>query len=154
MAADEGRTRGTFTELARAKVNLTLRVLGRRPDGYHELESLVVFADVADVVELTIGPAPCVTSHGPFGGDIAGENLVSQTLSRLAVVEPRLRLGAIAIEKNLPVAAGLGGGSADAAAALRALERANPDLQTPSTGASSPPGSGPMCLSASRTLLR
>lgn len=128
MAADEGRTRGTFTELARAKVNLTLRVLGRRPDGYHELESLVVFADVADVVELTIGPAPCVTSHGRFGGDIAGENLVSQTLSRLAAVEPRLRLGAIAIEKNLPVAAGLGGGSADAAAALRAVERANPEF--------------------------
>jgi len=130
MAADagEGRAGGTITELARAKVNLTLRILGRRPDGYHALESLVVFADIGDVVELTLGSAPEVTSHGPFATEIAGDNLVAEALGRLAQAEPRLRLGAVAIEKHLPVAAGLGGGSADAAATLRAVRRANPAL--------------------------
>jgi len=125
-AEGEGEADGSVTEVARAKVNLTLRVLGRRADGYHELESLVVFADIGDVVELTFAAAPAVSSHGPFGTAIPGDDLVAQTVSRLIAAEPRLHLGTIAIEKNLPVAAGLGGGSADAAAALRALMRANP----------------------------
>src|SRR5690606_18933100 len=117
-----------ITELARAKVNLTLRVLGRRPDGYHELESLVSFADIGDTVTLTVGAAPEVTVTGAFAMDIAGGNLVEAAMQRLARAEPRLRLGAIEIEKSLPVAAGLGGGSADAAAALRAVRRANPEI--------------------------
>lgn len=116
---------GMITELARAKVNLTLRVLGRRSDGYHALESLVVFADVADVVTLTAGEQPGVTTTGRFASDIAGENLAAEALRQLSEAEPRLRLGAVTIEKNLPVAAGLGGGSADAAATLRAVRRAN-----------------------------
>lgn len=115
-----------ITELARAKVNLTLRVLGRRPDGYHALESLVAFADIGDEIRLTVGAAPGVSVTGAFGGGIAGDNLVEDALRRLARAEPRLRLGAVEIEKSLPVAAGLGGGSADAAATLRAVRRANP----------------------------
>lgn len=124
MAA--GASHDRVTELARAKVNLTLRVLGRRPDGYHALESLVTFADCGDVLKLAPDTEPAVAAHGPFAGDITGENLVVAALDRLKLAEPGLRFGRITIEKNLPVAAGLGGGSADAAAAIRAVRRANP----------------------------
>jgi 4-diphosphocytidyl-2-C-methyl-D-erythritol kinase len=115
-------------EIARAKVNLTLSVLGRRPDGYHEIESLVTFADLGDVVSLQPGAAPEIAVSGPFAGAIDGPNLLERALTLLREVEPGLRLGAVALEKNLPVAAGLGGGSADAAALLRAVRRANPDF--------------------------
>jgi 4-diphosphocytidyl-2-C-methyl-D-erythritol kinase len=117
-----------ISERARAKVNLTLRVLGRRADGYHELESLAVFADVADAVTLDLNAPVGVSVGGPFGPSITGENLVRVTLDRLAELEPRLRLGAVTLDKHLPVAAGIGGGSSDAAAVLRAVKRANPEL--------------------------
>ncbi len=122
------RTGDTVIELARAKVNLTLRVLGRRPDGYHELESLVVFADVGDLVMLNVGSEPSVTMSGRFASGVAGDNLAAKALQIAAEAEPRLQLGAVTIEKNLPIAAGLGGGSADASATLRAVRRANPDF--------------------------
>lgn len=120
-----------IVEQAPPKVNLTLRVLGRRLSGehkgYHELDSLVAFAhDVADTITLTPGPDRRVTTTGPFGGSIAGENLVAVTLDRIASAGPHLSLGAINLEKNLPIAAGIGGGSADAAAVIRAVMRANP----------------------------
>jgi 4-diphosphocytidyl-2-C-methyl-D-erythritol kinase len=114
-----------ISELARAKINLTLRVLGRRPDGYHEIESLVAFADFGDIVTLVPGAARALITTGPFASDIDGENLVARALERLSEREPPMRLGAVRLEKNIPVAAGLGGGSADAAAALRAIWRAN-----------------------------
>src|SRR5262245_49732204 len=115
----------TIVERARAKVNLTLKVRGRRSDGYHELESLVAFADVHDTVTLEPG-APCrVAVAGPCAQQIAGENLLERTLVLLGEAEPTLRLGAVQLRKNLPVAAGLGGGSSDAAALLRAVRRAN-----------------------------
>jgi len=116
-----------LVEPAPAKINLTLRVLGRRPDGYHEIESLVAFADVADRLTLSLGAEPRVTVHGPFAGEIEGENLLARALALLAETDAGLRLGAADLEKSLPVAAGLGGGSADAAALLRAVARANPD---------------------------
>ncbi len=120
----------TLTETAPAKVNLTLRVVGRRQDGYHAIESLVAFCpDLCDVVHLVPGDALGVEVRGPFAEEITGENLISKTLSCLAKSEPRLVLGAVTLEKNLPVAAGIGGGSADAAAVLRAVHRANPDLR-------------------------
>ena len=119
-----------ITESARAKVNLTLRVLGKRADGYHELESLVAFAGVADTVTLDTATPAGVEIRGPFGPSIAGENLVRVTLDRLKAVAPFLRLGAAKLEKNLPIAAGIGGGSADAAAVLRAVRRANPEHDT------------------------
>lgn len=115
-------------ELARAKVNLTLQVLGRRPDGYHELASLVAFASCGDVVTLDAGKPVNVTVGGPFGGSLASEYLIGNTLQLLAEREPKLTLGAVHLEKRLPVAAGIAGGSADAAAVLRAVRRANAEL--------------------------
>jgi len=115
-------------ETARAKVNLTLKVLGRRPDGYHELESVVTFADVGDRLELLPRARSRIAATGPFAAEITGENLLTKTLALLRELEPRLQLGSVRLEKNLPVAAGLGGGSADAAALLRAVRQANPVL--------------------------
>lgn len=115
-----------ITESARAKVNLTLNVLGRRPDGYHAIESLVAFTtSLCDVIRLTPDSAPQLQTSGPFAAAIHGENLIAKALAQLAKTEPRLALGSITLEKNLPVAAGLGGGSADAAAVLRAVRQAN-----------------------------
>lgn len=116
-------------ETARAKVNLTLRVLGRRSDGYHQLESVVVFADVGDTITFTPGAPPGVTVTGPFSTAIDGENIAVRALRRLAEIAPSLTLGSVRIEKRLPVAAGIGGGSADAAAVLRAVRRANPESE-------------------------
>jgi 4-diphosphocytidyl-2-C-methyl-D-erythritol kinase len=117
------------SERAHAKVNLALHVIGRRADGYHELDSIVAFAGVADV--LTIAPADSVSLNitGPFAGDLprGGTNSV---LSAWRLLDDfcRQRGAALApvkfgLEKNLPVASGIGGGSADAAAALRGLIR-------------------------------
>lgn len=114
------------TERARAKINLTLRVLGRRADGYHLLESLIVFAAVADDVRLLPGSQPSVLMTGPYVGAIAGRNLIDTTLERLADADPQLTLGRVEVEKELPIAAGIGGGSADAAAVLRAVRSLNP----------------------------
>ena len=116
-----------FRELARAKVNLTLAVRGRRADGYHDIVSLVAFAGVADRITLHPGPDCRVSATGPFAVAIEGANLLERTLDLLREVKPELRLGAVELEKALPVAAGLGGGSADAAALLRAVRRANPE---------------------------
>ncbi len=118
-------------EPAPAKVNLTLRVLGRRPDGYHLLESLVVFAETGDRLTLTPGPDISFSITGPFATAIGplpqGANLVERAIEAARRAAPGLRLGAFTLHKALPVAAGLGGGSADAAAALRAIARANPE---------------------------
>ena len=106
---------------------MTLRVLGRRADGYHDLESLVTFADVADRLALTMGDALTLTVLGPGASQAGAEadNLVTKAARALAARVPGLRAGAFRLDKRLPVAAGLGGGSADAAAALRLLARAN-----------------------------
>lgn len=114
-------------EKAPAKVNLTLRVIGRRADGYHDIESLVAFASVGDALTFTPGGALALSVGGPTAaaaGEIA-DNLVLKAARALAERVERLKLGRFALSKRLPVAAGLGGGSADAAAALRLLARAN-----------------------------
>jgi 4-diphosphocytidyl-2-C-methyl-D-erythritol kinase len=117
------------TELARPKVNLTLEVLGRRPDGYHELESLVAFASgVGDRLSLAPGGSGGLRVSGPFAPSITGDNLVARALQMLAELEPQLVLGGVLLDKELPVSAGLGGGSSDAAALLRLVRRANPTL--------------------------
>jgi len=121
--------RQALAETARAKVNLTLRVLGRRADGYHELQSLVAFADVGDGIEYLPGAPPTVTVRGRFAEAIAGTNIAALVLEKVATAAPGLELGAVTIEKRLPVAAGVGGGSADAAAVLRAIRRANPEQE-------------------------
>jgi 4-diphosphocytidyl-2-C-methyl-D-erythritol kinase len=109
--------------LAPAKVNLWLKVVGRRGDGYHYLDSLVAFADVADVVEAAPAGDLTLALDGPQSAALQGDadNLVlkaARLLADRAGVAPR---AALRLTKNMPVAAGLGGGSADAAAALLAL---------------------------------
>ena len=112
-------------ETAPAKVNLTLKVLGRRPDGFHEIVSQAAFAGFGDHVQLEPGEALTLMSKGPFAEELSESNLVLQAASLLEQRCPRIRTGRFKLEKRLPVAAGLGGGSADAAAALRLLQRAN-----------------------------
>jgi 4-diphosphocytidyl-2-C-methyl-D-erythritol kinase len=112
---------------APAKVNLTLRVIGRRDDGLHEIESLVVFAVLADELSLDSEGPPRLDVHGPLRAACgpAADNLVLKAAAALAARIPGLRLGRFTLIKRIPVAAGLGGGSADAAAALRLLAQAN-----------------------------
>jgi 4-diphosphocytidyl-2-C-methyl-D-erythritol kinase len=125
MAA--GSAEGGVEEAAPAKINLHLHVTGRRADGYHLLDSLVVFAGAADA--LAVAPAADGLSlelGGPEGGALAAEpdNLVLRAARLLAEAAGRPLGGAgLRLEKHLPVASGIGGGSADAAAALRALDR-------------------------------
>ena len=113
-----------IVEAARAKVNLALHVLGRRADGYHDLDSIVVFADVAD--RLTVTPAEewSLAIAGPFAADLGtgADNLVLRAARALEqLLRGRIRPARLKLDKNLPVASGIGGGSADAAAAIRGL---------------------------------
>ncbi len=112
-------------ELASAKVNLFLHVTGRRADGYHLLDSVVVFAGAADVLAVEPAEDFSLSLTGPFAVALEGEtdNLVlraGRALARWEGMRPAARL---ILEKNLPVASGIGGGSANAAAALRLLSR-------------------------------
>lgn len=133
-----------FTDTAWAKVNLTLKVLGKRADGYHELQSLVVFAGCGDKLRLSVvDEAALLTAldcnvEGPEAQAIEGENLVEEVshhffewISKEGVLnlspisqDQLLATGKLFLDKRLPVAAGLGGGSADAAAALRLISEA------------------------------
>ncbi len=148
-----------LVENAPAKVNLTLRVIGRRADGYHEIESLVVFADFGDRLSFLPGGELKLAVQGP-GAAQAGEgddNLVLKAARSLAAQRPKLQVGAFRLDKQIPVAAGLGGGSADAAAALRLLAQANkiapgdPDLRAAAqaTGADVP-----VCLDPRARVMR
>ncbi|WP_135467588.1 4-(cytidine 5'-diphospho)-2-C-methyl-D-erythritol kinase [Crenalkalicoccus roseus] len=112
-------------EAAPAKVNLYLRVTGRRADGYHLLDSLAVFGPAADLVEAAPAEGLTLTVAGPFGAALAAEpdNLVLRAARALAAAAGIAPQAALRLEKRLPVASGIGGGSADAAAALRALDR-------------------------------
>lgn len=118
---------GELVEDARAKVNLTLRVVGRRVDGYHDLESVVAFADCADRLTLLPGGELQLKTSGPLAGACGDldDNLVLKAARLLAERVAGLKSGTFTLNKELPVAAGVGGGSADAAAALRLLARAN-----------------------------
>lgn len=114
-----------LAESAPAKVNLFLHVTGRRDDGYHLLDSLAVFADVSDTLRATSSEGLTLSITGHFAASLSAEpdNLVlraARALAEAAGIEPR---AAIELEKNLPIASGIGGGSADAAAALRLLCR-------------------------------
>ena len=125
MAASLARVR--LVERAPAKVNLTLHIVGRRADGWHELESLVVFTRAGDTLSLTPAAAASLTVAGPTAtaAGAGGDNLVMRATRALASRVDGLRVGAFHLEKRLPVAAGIGGGSSDAAAALRLLARLN-----------------------------
>ncbi len=116
-----------LSDIGRAKVNLSLRVVGRRVDGYHDLESVVAFADCADRLTLEVGGELRLACTGPLAaacGETA-DNLVLKATTLLAERVPGLKVGQFTLDKVLPVAAGIGGGSADAAAALRLLAQAN-----------------------------
>jgi 4-diphosphocytidyl-2-C-methyl-D-erythritol kinase len=115
-----------FFEAAPAKINLALHVTGRRPDGYHSLESLMVFADVSDELEAVAAETDSLQVIGPFATALGsgGTNLVMKAITAFRARWPaHVPFGlALTLRKNLPVAAGLGGGSADAAAALRLMD--------------------------------
>lgn len=115
----------SFSIEAPAKVNLTLHVVGRRDDGYHLLDSLVAFAGVGDTLDFAPAGAITLEVAGPTAAQIPdGENIVLKAARLLAEAAGRPLPGAaIRLTKRLPVAAGIGGGSADAAAALKGLTR-------------------------------
>jgi len=109
--------------LARAKVNLYLHITGRRVDGYHLLDSLVVFADAGDEIALAPADRLQLAIDGPFaaGLDAGPENLVLRAARALQELTGARAGAAIRLTKNLPIASGIGGGSADAAATLDGL---------------------------------
>lgn len=110
-------------EIARAKINLALHVLGRRSDGYHELDSIVAFADVGDHLTFTEAGRFDIEASGPFAKQLPlpEENIVYRAWEAVSAMARGIKPVRVSIEKNLPVSAGIGGGSANAAAAVRAL---------------------------------
>ncbi|MET3893447.1 4-diphosphocytidyl-2-C-methyl-D-erythritol kinase [Bosea sp. OAE506] len=142
-----------LTTRARAKINLTLRVLGRRADGYHELESFVAFAGTGDALSLAPGPQLTLTIDGPRGQGLPVDdsNLILRATRALEAETGPLRSGAFHLVKRLPVASGIGGGSADAAAALRLLARLNglsPDDPALLRAAAKTGADVPVCLAS------
>ncbi|NQV55914.1 MAG: 4-(cytidine 5'-diphospho)-2-C-methyl-D-erythritol kinase [Rhodospirillales bacterium] len=115
------------SRFAPAKLNLYLHVTGKRSDGYHELDSLIAFADVGDTISITPSDALQLDVDGPFAQTLEsalgdkGENIVLKAARGLADLAGRPANALIRLTKRIPVAAGLGGGSADAAAAISAL---------------------------------
>jgi 4-diphosphocytidyl-2-C-methyl-D-erythritol kinase len=120
---------GTIEAFAPAKINLTLHVIGQRSDGFHLLDSLVVFADIGDKLTVSTGADSGLTVSGPMADGVPTDrrNLVLQAAELMGVTAK------IHLEKHLPAAAGIGGGSSDAAAILRALSQVTgqpiPDLE-------------------------
>jgi 4-diphosphocytidyl-2-C-methyl-D-erythritol kinase len=151
--------KGVLRDRAPAKVNLTLRILGRRGDGYHELESLVAFAALAD--ELSFVPkvplalavrGPTACQAGPLD-----DNLVLKAALAAAERIAGLHLGSFALTKQLPAGGGLGGGSSDAATALRLIARANAlSLDDPRLAAAALATGAdvPVCLAAEPRIMR
>jgi 4-diphosphocytidyl-2-C-methyl-D-erythritol kinase len=114
-------------EPAPSKVNLALHVIGRRADGYHLLDTIVVFPDIGDTVEARPAAALSLTVVGPAAAALAdlddASNLVMRAAAGLRALAPGRPGAAIRLVKRLPVASGIGGGSADAAATIRLLGR-------------------------------
>jgi 4-diphosphocytidyl-2-C-methyl-D-erythritol kinase len=148
-----------LVETAPAKVNLTLRVLGRRDDGYHEIESLVAFADFGDRLSFSPGGELTLSVQGPSAADAPADdnNLVLKAVRALAARRPQIVSGAFLLDKKLPVAAGLGGGSSDAAAALRLIARASglpPDDAQLHAAARATGADVPVCLDPRARIMR
>jgi 4-diphosphocytidyl-2-C-methyl-D-erythritol kinase len=147
-----------LTERAPAKINLTLHVLGRRADGYHALESLVAFSRSGDTLSFRPGETLTLAAAGPTAPDAGDpeDNLVFKAARNLAARIEGLKLGAFHLVKTLPVAAGIGGGSSDAAAALRLLARANDlPLDDPrlAQAAAATGADVPVCLAAKARMM-
>ncbi len=115
----------TITENAPAKVNLALHVTGRRDDGYHLLDSLVMFTQAGDRIHVRAGSQDRFLVEGPFAAHLGDseDNLVLRARNLFRELTGHRSPVEIVLEKNLPVASGIGGGSSDAAATLRALMR-------------------------------
>lgn len=148
-------------EAAPAKVNLALHVTGQRADGYHDLESLVVFAGVSDELSATPAEEDQLSIKGPFGASLTSgqSNLVLKAVSAFRAQIPDAVGHGVHIElnKNLPVAAGIGGGSADAAAALRLMARLSNQPIAPEILSMLAEGLGadvPVCLLSQSCLVR
>lgn len=148
-------------EAAPAKVNLSLHVTGRRADGYHLLDSLVVFAEIGDLLEAEPAPALSLRLTGPFAAGLAaeGDNLVLRAARGLAALSgDAVAAGAaLTLDKRLPVASGIGGGSSDAAAALRLLGRlwgVSPDPAALHRLATSLGADVPVCLARKAVRMR
>jgi len=146
-------------EFAPAKINLTLRIGRRRADGYHELASLVAFADVGDDLLLAPGDEASLSVTGDTAEQSGplDDNLVLKAVRALQALVPDMRSGHFHLTKRLPVAAGIGGGSSDAAAALRLLARFN-DLPTNdervAAAARATSADVPVCLDPQPRLMR
>lgn len=147
-----------LVERAPAKVNLTLHLLRRRADGFHDLESLVAFAGRGDLLSVEPADHLSLTLEGPTAGAAGLEgNLVLKAAEHLAARVAGLRLGRFHLVKRLPVAAGIGGGSSDAAAALRLLARLNAlSLDDPRLheAAASTGSDVPVCLGVRARMMR
>ncbi len=150
---------GTVT--ARAKINLALHVVGRRADGYHELESLVAFAEVGDRLEIAPGAREALSVDGPLGDGVPtdGRNLVLKALALAQELAPQagVRLGPLSIRlsKHLPHAAGIGGGSADAGALLAWIAARHPALGSLLAARCVSLGADvPMCLAGEAAVVR
>jgi 4-diphosphocytidyl-2-C-methyl-D-erythritol kinase len=148
-----------WEEFAPAKINLFLRVTGRRGDGYHLLDSLTIFAGVGDTLRARDAAGLSLDVTGPFAAGLASEadNLVLRAARELAAAADVPARARLSLEKNLPIASGIGGGSSDAAAALRLLGR----LWGPSAEAAiTPPlvarlgADVPVCLAARPARMR
>jgi 4-diphosphocytidyl-2-C-methyl-D-erythritol kinase len=115
----------TDTETAYAKINLALHVRRRREDGYHDIETLFAFAKHGDQLQASLADTLHFTIDGPFGSSLSADddNLVMQAANRLRAHFSITDGASIRLTKNLPIASGIGGGSADAAAAARLLNR-------------------------------
>lgn len=113
-----------ITEFAPAKINLSLHVTGKRPDFYHTLDSLIVFADIGDEIEIAHAPEFTFQIKGPFAQGLENNSNLAVKAARMMAEKFGKDLNiALTLTKNLPVAAGIGGGSSDAAATLRALQK-------------------------------
>jgi 4-diphosphocytidyl-2-C-methyl-D-erythritol kinase len=134
--ADADADQSVITVLAPAKINLALHLLGQQSSGYHDLESLVVFANIGDVLSARFADVDSLHISGPFAQGLKTEqsNLVSKAVASFRSKWPNA-LGRgikISLEKNLPISAGIGGGSADAAAALHIMTLlSGVDIPTP-----------------------
>lgn len=146
-------------DAAPAKVNLTLRVLGKRADGYHELESLVTFTTAGDRLTLSPDAPDGLAVSGPTAPQAGptADNLVLKATRALAERVPGLKAGAFDLVKHLPAGGGLGGGSSDAAAALRLLARENglsPDDPRLAAAALATGADVPVCLDGKPRVMR
>ncbi len=155
-----------FTVIAaRAKINLNLKITAKRADGYHDLQSRVVFADCADIIRATrnADKKDRIETTGEFAKFLHPDNnLIAKTLAALRQISPDLPYVDIQLQKNIPIGAGLGGGSADAAAIIRwAMECDGGLIQKTASGEFSPLAFGksigadvPVCISSRPCVMR